>query len=96
MKLTDGQKAAVTQARERPGHERQELVRTGDRWSCVWLEPEQPPRERWRGQLVSRVLPNPAGQLTGDPLHIVWWTGSEKGGRTRREVVEQLRLEALI
>lgn len=97
MRLTEEQKAAALQARAvMPGVTQPELVRITDRWACVWVEPEQPPRERWRGLLLSRVVPNPAGELTGDPLHTAWWSGSESFGKTRRSVIEALHVEASI
>lgn len=97
MKLTQEQKQAVLEARNRPGCEKVELVRVGESWSCVWQEPDARPADRWRGQLVKTVaVDKDLLELVGTTSYDVWWTGGELCGRTRREVIAQLQAEELI
>jgi hypothetical protein len=78
MRLTQRLKKAVAAAR--PGAT---LVRVGSSFGAVWHEPEQPPAERWRSQLITDL--DAEGRL--------WWR-PEAFGKTRRLVVEHLKLEA--
>lgn len=99
MRLSESQKDAVLQARSRPGdgHSKVELVRIGDTWACVWFVADTSPALRWRGQLVKEVRGNEAvAEFIGVLAWAVWWTGSEAIGRTRRAVIDALRVEASV
>lgn len=97
MRLTPDQKLAVLAARTRPGQEKAELVRVGDRWACVWFEPEQRPAARYRGQLLKTVqMPSKDEIELCNAQPAVWWAGAEVVGKTRRATIQQLQAEALL
>lgn len=97
MRLNEAQKEAVLAnclAVWAPGLD-VELVRVGDFYAAVYRNPALSPGERWRGLLTTKVLLDRVSEFLDKPVYTVVWTGDEAAGRTRREVVEQLRMEAL-
>lgn len=102
MRLSAEQKAAVHRAAELWRKSQgagtwtgAKLVRTGDRWGVVWSDVDASPARRWRSLLVSRVDAGRAAVTPFDPDRWrVWWAMSEHSARTRRAVLELLRVEA--
>lgn len=89
MRLSDSQRRdledLLSRQPQRPGAC---LVRVAGRWCAVWREPDQPTRERWRGQLLKSV------EYSTDDVDVrVWWSGGEVAAGSRRDVKRLLALE---
>lgn len=97
MRLTDAQKDAILANAAECQRAGAELVRTEDQWSVVWRDLAAPPAARWLGQLVKEVRVNAdVLAMTERIEHVVVWTGSVFTARTRRDIIDLLRLEALV
>jgi hypothetical protein len=99
VRLTCDQKAAALAQKPKGAS----LVRCpGMQWGVVWFDETQPRRERWRSQLLCKVVPSATGTvlsfaglaLVHPSPWDVWWSGNEFGAATRRHVVELLHAEA--
>jgi hypothetical protein len=91
-RLSEAQKAAVV-ANAATFGEDVKLVRVRGQWATLWYAKGLRPADRWRGQLLGRVI----STVDVDSMSEVWEVhklGSECTGRTRRRVIEALESEA--
>ena len=98
MRLSAEQKAAALAANLPAGSRATALVRLpAGFYGRVWHEAAQKRPFRWRGRLIKAVkLDGLALELVGERIFDVVWTGSEFFAATRRDVVSQLKGEALV